>query len=487
MFTKRPNAAKTYRGNTLRKRSGKLAVGLVLLGLTAAACSEESASDPTTTAATVEAPTTTAASAETTAPGAVDTTAPAVVDTTAPAGPDVNEWALAYTGGTLGAAAGDPIKVGYVNQEDFFPENTIGINAAVEYVNSELGGAGGRPLEIVACKISVAEDGAKCGTEMANDPDIAVVITGTILYGNKELYDTLNGKKPVIVGNGVTTDDFLTPAGQAFTAGSPGVIPGLGGMILKYLPEAKSVAILASNNPAGQAAADLLFRPVMEKNGVTVTYVGVDDTATASDVQAAMTAVGAETADVFVPLITIQQCINVYDSIKALGIDPTVVTTGLCFGTPMTDHLKEAGEAGPVPNGWYFGGYGYSYFNPDVESGMQTYVTKVQEYGVPAPGASTLEYTGFAGPSFANIMTLTKFLNESSGDTTLATLDGQIRGFTGPMMLQVGPLACGKQIILGIPFISVCGAQMGVQQYLDGEWISIADGLNGEPIDVTKL
>jgi hypothetical protein len=26
---------------------------------------------------------------------------------------------------------------------------------------------------------------------------------------------------------------------------------------------------------------------------------------------------------------------------------------------------------------------------------------------------------------------------------------------------------------------------MGIQQYIDGGWVSIADGLNGEPIDVT--
>ena len=43
--------------------------------------------------------------------------------------------------GTAGAAHGTPI--GYANQEDLFPEATIGINAAVEYANAELGGIGG--------------------------------------------------------------------------------------------------------------------------------------------------------------------------------------------------------------------------------------------------------------------------------------------------------------------------------------------------------
>ncbi len=65
----------------------------------------------------------------------------------------------------------------------------------------------------------------------------------------------------------------------------------------------------------------------------------------------------------------------------------------------MTDHIKDAGESGTMPDGWYFGDYGYNYYAPDLESGMQTYVTKVQQYGVKAPGAKTLEYTGFGGPA----------------------------------------------------------------------------------------
>ena len=462
----------------MKKRSIQLVSALMVLGLVAAACSEEE----TSTATTVAPATTTAETTET-------TTADTAPETTAAAGEDVNAWALAYTGGTAGPAGADVVKIGYVNQEDFFPENTIGLEAAKAYLNAELGGAAGKTIEIVPCKVGIAEDGAKCGTELANDPSIAVVITGTILVGNKELYAALDGKKPLIIGNGVTVDDFTTTAGQAFTAGSPGVVTGLGGFITQYLPDTKSVAILANNNAAGTAAADLLFKPVMEKAGISYTFVGVDDTATAADVQSALSAVGADKADVLVSVLTIQQCINMYDAIKALAITPTVVTTGLCFGTPMTDHLKEAGEAGPVPDGWYFGGYGYSYFRPDYESGMQTYITKIQEYGKPAPGATTLEYTGFAGPEFANLLTFAKFANELGPDALdQASIDGKIRGFKGPMMIQVGPLDCGKQVILQLPiFVAVCGGQMGVQQFKGGEWTSIADGLNGKPIDVTKV
>ena len=97
-----------------------------------------------------------------------------------------------------------------------------------------------------------------------------------------------------------------------------------------------------------------------------------------------------------------------------------------------------------MPNGWYFGDYGYHYYLPDVKSGIQTYIDKVQQYGIPAPGSSTLEYTGFAGPTFANLLTLVKFVNTIGyANVTTPTLLTQIKGFKGPMMLQVGPIDCG--------------------------------------------
>jgi hypothetical protein len=220
-----------------------------------------------------------------------------------------------------------------------------------------------------------------------------------------------------------------------------------------------------------------------------VTAVEIQDPgSTSADVQAAMTNAGAADADVFIPLITLQNCINTYDAIKALAIDPVVVTTALCLGTPMTDHLAELGESGTVPDGWYYGGYGYSYFQPDVESGMLTYVTKVQEYGEPAPGASTIEYTGFAGPMFANLLTAAKFINEIGADNVSPeTMREKVFAFAGPMMIQAGPLNPAGTTVLGTQFPAVTGQFMGVQQYIDGEWVSKADGLLGNPIDVTAI
>src|SRR5881227_3720659 len=69
-----------------------------------------------------------------------------------------NDWALQYTGGKAAKADATlkPVIVGYVNQEGgvtAFPEATAGTEAAVKYVNAELGGVGGHPLQLKKCLV----------------------------------------------------------------------------------------------------------------------------------------------------------------------------------------------------------------------------------------------------------------------------------------------------------------------------------------------
>lgn len=397
--------------------------------------------------------------------------------------PTLNEWAITYTGGKLQKAAGSPVNIGYVNDDSLFPEATIGVKAAVAYANAELGGVNGHPINLVSCAVVTASDGAKCGAQMANDSSINLVLTGTLLDGNADLYNALNGKKAVIIGNGVTPADFTTPAGEAFVAGAPGVLAGMAQFAVSQF-HPKKVAILANDNPAGHAGVALIMQPIFTKANAQVKAVFVPNEANGTQVQSAMSAIGAGDSDVFVSILTLQSCIGMYDAIKSLGVTPNVVTTGLCFGTPMTAHLQAAHDSGAYPDGWYFGGYGYSYFLPKdtpgmQESGMNTYLAKVHQYGKPAPGATTLEYSGFAGPMFGNVLTAVKFYNELGAAPTVKTLDAKIRAFTGPMMLQVGTLKCNVP-----PYVSVCGVEMGIQQYKNRKWVSIADGHNNKPIVV---
>ncbi|MFM8947255.1 MAG: hypothetical protein ACKOJC_11215, partial [Actinomycetota bacterium] len=110
----------------MRKTSKTLIAGLAVLGLLASACSEDSGSSetPATEAPSTDAP------AGSEAPAGDLLVQQSTVDT-----------GVAYTGGPGGVASGDPILIGYVNQEGgtpAFPEASVGIDSAVWFINNFL-------------------------------------------------------------------------------------------------------------------------------------------------------------------------------------------------------------------------------------------------------------------------------------------------------------------------------------------------------------
>ncbi|MEI8051411.1 MAG: hypothetical protein WCI12_08250 [Actinomycetes bacterium] len=391
-----------------------------------------------------------------------------------------NTLALAYTGGKAGAAdsMATPVKIGYVNQQfgsPSFPENTAGAALAVKYINKELGGVKGHPLELVSCYVSTEEDGQKCGTQMLNDSSIHLVVTGTLTVGNDSLYKVLGGQKPIIIGNGLTATDFAQATAETYMPGAPGTVSGMAKWLVDGgLGKIKTVAVVATNDAGATASAKILFAPPLEKAGITVKEVFIDPAAQGADVASAVKAAGGGTADVFVPITPVQGCIAVYDALKSLGIHPQVLTTGLCFGTPLIQHL-----GGTFPNNWYFGAYGVNYFVPpqkDVPASeeLAAYQDVVKKYN------PTMEYTGFAGPSFGNLLTITQMYNKLGVDASIPQLMDATKNFAGPQWGIPGPVACGKITPL---FPAVCVGEMGIEQFKDGKWIPIADAYNGKMIN----
>jgi branched-chain amino acid transport system substrate-binding protein len=396
------------------------------------------------------------------------------------ANPAISRWALTYTHGSSEGAdlSLAPVVVGFINQENSvpsFPEASAGINAAVKYVNTELGGADGHRVVVKKCVVKSEEDGQRCGIQMQNDRNVKFVILGVTAVGQKSIYSVL--KKPIVSVSPSTIDDLAAKNAYSYTSGGPGVIAGMGVFTAKYL-KAKNVAVVSGNNPAAQQSAQQFLKPLLEQLGVkSVRLVAVPDDATGPNVVSAIQAVGAEKADVLVAFTVLNLCIALYDGLKSLAINPTVVATGLCFGTPMTGHLRDTGSRDPVPDGWYFAAYGYSYFAPTLQGGMSTYVAKIRQYA-----GRDVEYTGFAGFAFADLLTSVRFINEIGADRlTSARFAAKARTFRGPMMLSAGAMKCGYSKT----FPALCGQKTGIEQYKGGKWLPTAMG--GRSINVAPI
>lgn len=384
-----------------------------------------------------------------------------------------NKWAREYIGGKAGPAGSgeEPIKIGYINEQGgipSFPEATEGLEAAVEYVDQELGGADGHPIEISNCFIQSEEDGQKCATQMANDPQVKFVILGVTTHGQKAIYSILTGHKPIISASPSTIDDLTAKEAYAYNAGGPGTVAGLGIFAAKKL-HAKSAAVVYGENPAAQASAQEFLKPLLQQEGVEdVKLVGISEEASGPEVASALQSVGADEAEALITFVTVPDCIAIYDGLRSLGIEPAVVATGLCFGKPMTEHMEDLGSSDPVPNGWYFSSYGYSYFVPDEASGMTTYLAKIKQYA-----GEEVEYTGFAGFLFADVLTSVKFINEIGAEKLTSTaMQKTASGFAGPMMLTAGKMECGYSPT----FPALCGKEVSIEQFKDGKWHLTASG-----------
>ena len=191
------------------KRSRALLGVAVSLGLVVAACGSDDGGGTSDSAA----PAASDAPAATDAPASTDE--PAATDA-----PDTTEADMAE--GDMGEATGEPIKIGVQNLEGdpngSFPEFSLGIQAAADYINAELGGLGGRPIEIDLCKSIVSpDDSQRCANELSAD-GIEMAISTINFFGNH--FSIYQGSDiPVVVVTPITIADFTSEGVYAIGAG----------------------------------------------------------------------------------------------------------------------------------------------------------------------------------------------------------------------------------------------------------------------------
>lgn len=453
-------------------RRWSLMVALAAVALVASGCAETDDGDgaaPTTTEAT------TTASVDTAGSGG-DTTSP-TTDSAATADPAF-EWALDYTGGPGGEATGEPIRLGIATNTSLFPQVGDGTDVAVDFVNRQLGGVDGRPIELVTCAAVAAEDGASCGAQFANDDDIVLAMVGAMLAGNDEFYAAISGIKPGYGLGPLALADFTSTDSVSYTSAALGAGIG-GGLFVSEDLQPDVAALVVTDDPAGRGALSLL-QPVLADRGVELVSVFVSPVATGPEVESALRSAGVDTVDAILIGLFEQGCIAAYDALRSLGVDATeqpVSTTTACWTPAFQEHVANTGEPGLYPDGWYFTNpLGYNLFEPDLESGIDTYRLALEQSG---DGDAATDVA--AAGAFAGILTMVRHLNAVDGDFSLDTLTAAIRDFEGPAMLQAGPITCGAPPV----FKGVCSTRVSAHRYIDGGWDNVRAG--DDLIDISPI
>jgi branched-chain amino acid transport system substrate-binding protein len=353
---------------------------------------------------------------------------------TAAASDDVVTDYLAFTGGTAGTAdeSMDPIAIGWVNAEGGVgeqPAATRAAEAAVAYVNAELGGIGGHPIELHTCFIVEAEEeGQACAQQMVNDDAVQVIVFGAVVTGNQSFHATVAGSKPVIIGVAANPADNVAENTYALFGTQDSVLTPWGTYARDVLG-AETAAVVFPSQAGASTAADQATAG-LEAAGIEVASVGYEPEQT--DLLGPLTAAGGQDADVIVPMTDFAGCTNLYLALEQIGATQPVVSNPLCLAADWAD-------LGGVPQ-WTFG-IAQSLPSDATAPDSAVYVETSAQFGLEPADA----FNPFAALAWANILHVTKFFNAVGPDgITPESIAEQVQAFEGPLIMGAPSVDCGQ-------------------------------------------
>ncbi|WP_185993479.1 ABC transporter substrate-binding protein [Rhodococcus sp. KBS0724] len=165
-----------------------------------------------------------------------------------------------------------PVKVGFHNNEGgaiSLPDIRLGFEAGVEYVNSELGGINGHPMEAVYCNTDGTPDAAlNCGNTFVQDK---VVLSAQGLdFGGDGILPALRaaniaefGALPLTPGLGSAIDDAafgLASTEEAYAAD----------VVQEHELGAKKLSLVFPDVPASRSSFERVVAPTAAKLGMQV-------------------------------------------------------------------------------------------------------------------------------------------------------------------------------------------------------------------------
>ena len=383
-----------------RRPARALLVSLLALMALAAACGDDDDSDPDETAT------------DTSAPPEEDAGAPATVtDTSAPADEDA---------GAAAAPTGEPIKLGSVltiQNPAWSNENVRLVNEAwADYVNEELGGINGRPLEVISCD-DEGDPGktVQCVQDLIDDGVIAFVNNSSLAFGANALPIMEAEGLPNIGGWPVSPPEYNSELNYPTTPGASGSYPSLA----TYLASqgAKSLALVFTDTPSGQGVNDSIQQLWDDLGGEK--YVGVSFDPTAADFVPTLTRVKDVNPDGVIFAVGEGAAGRMFQAAQVVGLDATLAATATAATQAVFD------SAGDAVDGVLFA---MAVLPPDLEANddVEKYRDVMEQF---APDVELTNQSGVAASSMQYAVDV------------LSTIEGEITPAAIVKALQTPPVA----------------------------------------------
>ena len=376
-------------------------------------------------------------SSSTTSPATSAAAAPSPSGTSGGLGAQSVTNYLTYTGGKSGPANSSltPVTVGFVNQQGgpqvIGQHATDGAEMAVKYINAELGGVDGHPIQLDTCFIASAEEeGTGCAQKFLANKNVHVIAMGAAVIGVQSFYSTLGGALPVVGGVAPLAIDGQQK-NTAVLFGDATSVLGPMGTYGKDVLHAKTAVILYPDTASATPGA-LATEAGLKAAGISVKMGPYPETTT--DLTGVLASTGAASADMVIPAVAAPDCVNIQKALTQQGItDPKkIVAAPLCLNGQVA-----AGLGGDFPKWTYL--IASSLFGDTTDPGMIEYMKLAQTYSTPANAPDPWNIV-----DFGQMMTIDKILNQVGyANLTPAAILSAVKAFKGPQALGAPQLECG--------------------------------------------
>lgn len=363
------------------------------------------------------------------------------------------------------AATEEPITLGMINQENTaagsFPELSQAVAAAIEFVNEQLNGIDGHPIELEVCNTKFSTEGSTACAQQFVEAGVPAVLGGIDVFGTA--VETLDDNGiPYVGGIPVSTPSVERTNSFQWSGGTWGAAVAFADYAIREV-KADKVAIVYGEFGSITQSAEYAEK-VLDDAGAEVQLVPYPILST--DISSPLGAALAGDPDAIVVLAADTGCKPAFSAIEASGTDAQVFYVGACAAPTILADVDTAASDGAIFN--VEGPIDRE--NPQVDVSLYTAVVNRYGDGLDPIGAGTV--------SFRSFMNLYAVLREIGADdlTPKAIIDALSAKVDEPSFMG-HPYTCDGEQFDGLP--ALCSPQQILAVMEDrnltqvGDWVDV--------------
>ena len=371
-----------------------------------------------------------------------------------------------------------------------FPEIREGLEIAVDQINNELGGIGGRPVEVDVCVHGFDPNAAiNCGNEIAEaQPNLNI---NGIEFFTPALWPTFIGANvPTIQTVPIFVADFTVEGnGISVWGGCPVAFPGGATYTMETLGLQKVVVVYSNTPPGLECYADTeerFWQYLVDNEAAGAEFIGIpDNSGDPSDndaiVQQMADFFGDTPADQTGVYFGIQasDCNEILSAIDAAGVDTTIVASGSC--------IDDSVQANPAATGAQFGQQGRISERPDLYDDYAAWELTWREDHLDNSPIRTTPVSAFLRVGHATGLLAWNVLNQMVADgediDDPNAVIAKFNGLENIHVVGVPPVTCTDNTV---EFPAVCKKTLTYAEWDGTDWV-LTEPLNGEYFDVGDI